>query len=110
MLNFKEFPHGRWHSKPCSSLVEGLCEAYEDRPLACVGSPFFDGGPEEYPPNKFLVPWCCFRKLILDLHGIPYEFLPSGDECIIAYTEQGLGDFERWAARKFYKKQTIFWK
>jgi hypothetical protein len=64
----------------------------------------------EYPPNKFLVPWCCFRKPVLDIHQVPYELLLSGEECIVAYSERGLGDFERWAARKFYKNQTVFWE
>jgi|WetSurMetagenome_2_1015567.scaffolds.fasta_scaffold00469_32 hypothetical protein len=110
MLDFSKFPDGRWHSKPCTSLIDGICSDYETRPLACVGSPYFDGGPSEYPSNKFSVPWCCFRKEVLDLLNIPYEILPTGNDCIIAYTERGLSDFERWAARKFFKDQTIFWE
>jgi len=109
-LDFSQFPNGRWFGEHCSSLIDGICSDYETRPLACVGAPFYDGSFEEYPPNKFIVPWCCFRKPILDRFGIPYEILPTGDDCIIAYTEQGLGDFERWQARRFYQKQTIFWE
>lgn len=110
MLDFKEFPHGRWHSNSCSSLVEGVCIHHIERPVACEGSPFYDGGPHLWPPNKFIVPWCAYRRQVLDHHGIPYEILESGEECILRYSKEGLGDFERWTERRYYKRRTIFYE
>jgi Fe-S-cluster containining protein len=108
-LNFSEFPNGRWHSKPCDYLKEGVCSCYEDRPTACEGSPFFDGGPQLYPSNKFITPWCAYRREVLDYRGTQYEILETGEACIEQYSRQGLDDFERWTERRFYKKRTIFY-
>jgi len=103
-LDFRNFPDGEWHRSPCTSLRHGICIDYSDRPLACIGAPFYDGGPELYPSGKFpLPPWCYFRKEILDLHQIPYEILDSGEECIEAYKKCGL-NFTRWWERTFYQE------
>lgn len=109
MLDFSQFPNGLWYSKPCDYLEEGVCSCYEARPKACEGSPFFDGSPDLYPANKFIVPWCSFRAAVLDHHSIPYTFLESGEECIEQYSKQGLADFERWTERRYFKGRTIFY-
>lgn len=110
MLDFSKFPHGRWHSSPCFGLVNGVCIDHYNRPVACGGSPFYDGRPELWPSNKFIVPWCAYRRQVLDHHSIPYVILKSGEECINRYTAEGLGDFERWTERKYYKKRTILYE
>lgn len=112
MLNFSQFPHGRWHSKPCSSLCDGICLDYDVRPKACEGSPFFDYGEEAfeiYGPNRFPVPWCSFRHLVLDYFGKEYAILPRATDCIQAYSRDGtLGNFERFAI-KWFKGNIILW-
>ncbi len=110
MLNFKEFPNGRWASNPCDYLIDGLCSCYSDRPLACVASPFYDGSPELWPPEKFIVPWCHYRKQVLDYNGVEYVLLDSGEACIEQYIIDGLGNFERWTERKYFKNRTLFYE
>jgi hypothetical protein len=109
MLNFKEFPNEKWLGPKCRYLNEGLCTCYDERPLACSGSPFFDQEVEIYPPNKFCIPWCSYRRLVCDFYKIPYQILDSAEECIEQYRKIGLGDFERWTV-KFFKKRTVFYE
>lgn len=107
MLNFTRFPRGRWYSDPCQSWKKGLCTCYDERPLACVGSPFYDGDPSSWPVNKFITPWCAYRKQVLDVHDVQYVILPTANECISRYTSEGLGDFERWTERRYYNERTV---
>jgi Fe-S-cluster containining protein len=112
MLDFSQFLGGRWQSNPCPSLQDGLCRDYADRPKACEGSPFFDYGEEAfkvYGPYRFPVPWCSFRKHVLQYYGIPFEILETADDCIKAYSAEGLADFERFAI-KWFKHRTVFWE
>ena len=109
MLDFSEFPNGRWVISTCDYLKDGLCVCYNEKPLACSGSPFFDYEPSAYEPHKFPVAWCAYRKVVLDYYNVPYQILGSGQECIERYAREGLGDFERFAL-KYFHKRTLFWE
>lgn len=95
----------------CKYLDGGLCSCYQDRPTACEFSPFFDYTVEEavayFGPSSFIVPWCSFRKVVLEALELPYSIVRDAEEAIAYYKRRGLGDFKRRSIKWFRRRSVI---
>ncbi|MEM4720886.1 MAG: hypothetical protein QXT73_02315 [Candidatus Methanomethylicaceae archaeon] len=106
-----DFTRDDWILARCKYLHDGLCSCYQERPTACKFSPFFDYTVEEaaayFGPHSFVVPWCSYRKTILDYLGVPYVLVRDAEEAIAHYKRAGLGDFRRRSIKWFRRRSVI---
>lgn len=86
-------PTFQWVS--CSRLGEkGLCSQYNNRLVACRDYPNLDKLLMEYLSEWawFYVPWCSYRSAILEVLGIEYQFIETGEQCRLLYLHEILND------------------
>jgi len=74
----------------CPHLEDGLCSYYSVRPETCREYPDFDAQFEIFleNPDAFYTPWCYYRRAVLEILGIEYETLNTGEECETKYREK----------------------
>lgn len=79
----------QWAS--CQFLNEdGHCIDYAERSSYCRRYPNFDSFLFEYLDDVafFYCPWCYYRSIVLEIKGIPFIFLDTGEQCMKHYLEQ----------------------
>lgn len=83
----------QWASCACLSS-KGLCCQYWDRPTVCRDYPNMNTLFMEYLSDLawFYVPWCSYRADVLEVLGVKYKFVETGEQCRLLYLKEILED------------------